>query len=1267
MAEIKTTVDFVFCPVSGNSTSVSDVVRGGLERQNLQTDFSASGVHHPAEIPADFGVQLQTERQTQSSASHLEGQEFHEPPAQHTPNGFEVEQLQEESAVDFFPRSTANGTAVMPDTKNDPKAGYDYIFQDTDLASEYNCGICLSVSRDPQQTKCCGATFCHYCITRALESSKNGCPICNKEDVELIPDKAQKQKINKLKVHCPIKGCAWVVDLADVEAHNKKPHPTSPPITSPQSTLQRKHQLDQQFESPQEDHYRLSPPPVVSNPQQSLPEVTPPPQNQEQQSPEKPVILAKQKPPIPTPRKLSSVSQANREYENILSNQASLQPITNEEESSMVHKGPLPISQVQPTGNDDSHTLPTSTERPKTPPEYINLDQSSSQLPLNSPSPPPDQSPLSMPFSPEQNETQEYVNLDQSSSQLPSSSPSPPPDELQYMYDGSQVPPLSPKQLKTPEIDNVNQTSTQLPVTPDQLERSSQTPPPSPKQHETEYVNVHQLSSQFFSNSENLPPDEPIPATSVLNEFDPLLLQPAGIPQSLTDTEEAPEYLNLTLPRPRVPRNISVKHSPQGLPPSPKRQKSSPEYANVLQPSSQLPSHSLSQNEVTNVAFSTSGALDNFGMVPFHVPQPPTVAADLPEYLNLTLARPRVSPSLQSPQIPLLPPDILLLLPLLDKPIPHHDQMEPFSDQLLPNQPLGFALSPSPPPDLPPPLLGVTAPTQPLPTPGIQQPLKPNEDEVVMYENTAVPQHPPSHQEKLVPEYVNTMPHQGASQSEYAQPKESEYVDMSHLQEGNASEHMDVTQLQYANQMTELCELQEHTDACQMQVENQREYVDVSQLQALEPAEVSQQANQSDQPQAVQPEYVDMSQLKGTSGILPPHLPTPPPDDVATALQSEAPDENYTTIPPRDTADHIYEPLPPHLSPSDIPQLQQSEESHEAQPDYVDMSQFNAASELPPHLPTPPPDDVATALQSEAPDENYTTIPPRDTADHIYEPLPPHLSPSPSSPPVEQEQIVNANLSPPAPHSPPQAPAELPPPLPPRVGSPTSEEPMQLDQEQPPQSPAQPEQELPPQLPSRTETPMSPAPDTAAPQPQQLDQELPPQLPARTETSVSPAPDTAVPQPQQLEPAQLPARTEAPISPAPDTAVPHPQQLELLAHTETSVSPAPDTAAPQLQQTQNRLQFDLTDQIEPELLQGNINDELQITELSPPHYDDLSQRPPQYQIATSQSPLVILNPSTAEAAGGYITPIQTENIEIEYEIGNNQHRNNSRRKTKIVL
>ena len=125
---------------------------------------------------------------------------------------------------------TETDSAFSPAVRDTTKAGYDCKFLDPDVASEYNCSICLSVSRDPQQTKCCGSTFCLYCIQQALASSKGpSCPNCNSESVELIPDKAQRQKINKLKVHCPIEGCLCIVELADIEAHKRVPHPVTPP------------------------------------------------------------------------------------------------------------------------------------------------------------------------------------------------------------------------------------------------------------------------------------------------------------------------------------------------------------------------------------------------------------------------------------------------------------------------------------------------------------------------------------------------------------------------------------------------------------------------------------------------------------------------------------------------------------------------------------------------------------------------------------------------------------------------------------------------------------------------------------------------------------------------------------------------------------------------------------------------------------------------------------------------------------------------------
>ena len=182
-------------------------------------------------------------------------------------------------------------------TRDATKAGYDCFFLDLELASEYNCSICLSVSRDPQQTKCCGSTFCLYCIQQALASSKvASCPNCNHEPVELIPDKAQKQKINKLKVSCPLEGCTWIVELADIETHMRVLHPLSPP------------QLGHQGNNcPRQQYYNTLPAKPRSKEQQLEPE------------------KAKTgKRPVPTPRVPASRSTdvEKREYVNL----AVLQP-----------------------------------------------------------------------------------------------------------------------------------------------------------------------------------------------------------------------------------------------------------------------------------------------------------------------------------------------------------------------------------------------------------------------------------------------------------------------------------------------------------------------------------------------------------------------------------------------------------------------------------------------------------------------------------------------------------------------------------------------------------------------------------------------------------------------------------------------------------------------------------------------------------------------------------------------------------------------------
>ena len=201
------------------------------------------------------------------------------------PDGANLIEVQE--VEEMVTEAPAVDSALSPSDRDTTKAGYDCRFLDPDVASEYNCSICLSVSREPQQTKCCGSTFCLYCIQQALASSKGpSCPNCNSESVELIPDKAQRQKINKLKVQCPIEGCLCVVELADIEAHKKVPHPVTPPT----SNLHREQR---------QQYYNTLPIPL----------------HKKQQVESEKAAESGEKRPIPTPRVLASKSPENIEHD----------------------------------------------------------------------------------------------------------------------------------------------------------------------------------------------------------------------------------------------------------------------------------------------------------------------------------------------------------------------------------------------------------------------------------------------------------------------------------------------------------------------------------------------------------------------------------------------------------------------------------------------------------------------------------------------------------------------------------------------------------------------------------------------------------------------------------------------------------------------------------------------------------------------------------------------------------------------------------------
>ena len=1039
--------------------------------------------------------------------------------------------------------TVATNPAVADDSTHDPRAGYDYKFHDLELASEYNCRICLSVSQDPQQAKCCGATFCHYCITRALESSKVGCPNCNQEDIELIPDKAQKQKINKLKVLCPIKDCGWVIELADIEAHKSKPHPLSPPTTTPHSTLQRR-QCPEQFatnysEMSQEQQYTLSP-------------ASPPlPPNTDREQSEKSVG---QKPPIPTPRKQKLDFGDTGAWTGFISTALS-----------------------QPT---------TSTEQPNQSTEeiadYLNVTLSRQRAPRSQ--------------SPPQDSQQHYVNLDHLLS------------------------PTSPLADQHPQLDQPAQ-----PI--------SQTQPVADQPHQSQSPLAMSDETNFYENI-SLPP----------RALDHSCEHSASQPTTSTAAMEVGDYLNITLPRPQVPRNRS--RSP---PPEPKRHKMSDEDQPSLQPSPLSPpqdqkmnqpapsdsemqplSDTLPQspnlpNEIAPAL--PTPALDEFGLPPFvpeaTLPQPPTTAEEVPERVNPSLPEPGVSseglislPQLETYHsgeldtvIPELPPDLLTLIPLLDKPPPLQNQMQPLPDQLT-DQPSGFVLSPSPPPGLAPPLL--TPPPlfstllQPLPAQTQQnEPLLATETTACEGVPVLQAEHQP-HQQEDDPDCVPmSQPPPDADQIQC--------VDVQPVLIANQPECVDVSQPQdvppsNANQP-------DHSDVPQPSAADQPEY-DVSQ-----PREPNQQnyANVPQSSNAQLSEYVAIfqPQVVGQPESL---IDLPQPPDVGQPERSEVQGTNqpeYDDMSPPPVIDEV-----DVSQPSEANQPEYTDVSHPSeadQPEYVAVSQeaneYTTVSQR--QLPTPPLEENTsdTLPLSQPPEENYATISvavQSDTDEHIYEPVPPTNASSVPPPPEEPQQTIYAiPLPPPLPLLPPREPQspqiEPPPPLPPRSRSPTAEPAAaELEEEQTPLS-----------LPTQNETASSPS-----------------SLPAPNQTASSP---TSPPPPEQ-------PRTEV------------------------------ENAAQQVLQA-DQAQLEL----QRELQQGHA-DEPDIGEPLglPPQYDDLSQVP-RYNLAQApaqdtraaapshQQAFVIMNenappPQVIEGA------IRAENVQIEYAMGGGvQHRDKATKKLRTIL
>ena len=96
--------------------------------------------------------------------------------------------------------------------------GYECEF--VDPVKEFECPLCLHVTRDPNLTSCCGQHFCQVCINQ-IQTNYQPCPLCKNTKFTVMLDKKQIRKVLELKVYCTMKeqGCSWTGELGGLNRH----------------------------------------------------------------------------------------------------------------------------------------------------------------------------------------------------------------------------------------------------------------------------------------------------------------------------------------------------------------------------------------------------------------------------------------------------------------------------------------------------------------------------------------------------------------------------------------------------------------------------------------------------------------------------------------------------------------------------------------------------------------------------------------------------------------------------------------------------------------------------------------------------------------------------------------------------------------------------------------------------------------------------------------------------------------------------------------
>ena len=101
--------------------------------------------------------------------------------------------------------------ASLPATEDD----YDFVEKPSE---DFYCPVTFDLLREPFLTACCGNHLSQEAVTR-LQGQP--CPLCKENNLNSIPDKYFKRKVNEHTVSCPNKslGCEWVGELGSLDSH----------------------------------------------------------------------------------------------------------------------------------------------------------------------------------------------------------------------------------------------------------------------------------------------------------------------------------------------------------------------------------------------------------------------------------------------------------------------------------------------------------------------------------------------------------------------------------------------------------------------------------------------------------------------------------------------------------------------------------------------------------------------------------------------------------------------------------------------------------------------------------------------------------------------------------------------------------------------------------------------------------------------------------------------------------------------------------------